>query len=188
MWHTRFSPGRVQPVSRVGTGLMSLLGDRLITTSDGGEEGVALFWLWNRDVVLISERLQLRICSHMLAATRGIPVKIVLTTPAVKNPILNATPSTLRLILGLIPRSLDLTDQAVLVRVCSILGLYALELQVGSQLVDIPVVVWCCNLGLPVFLDAVLQILAVCWLWKRNVMICQPSLKLGLMPFVVYYD
>jgi hypothetical protein len=41
------------------------------------------------------------------------------------------------------------------------------------------------NLGLPVALDQVFKVLTISWSGVGNVMVREPTLKLGLVPFVV---
>ena len=66
-----------------------------------------------------------------------------------------------------------------------ILSLNTLFGEEVSKLGGVPVVVWCSDLGLPVVLDEDLEVFAVGRCRVGNVVIRQPSLKLGFMPFVV---
>jgi len=52
-------------------------------------------------------------------------------------------------------------------------------------LARVPVVVRLGDLGLPVVLDKILEVLAVCWCRVWNIVIRQPSLKLSFVPFVI---
>ena len=91
------------------------------------------------------------------------------------------------LVFCLVPVVLDLDNQAVLVGSSGILSLNTLLLQVGAELIGIPVIVRRRNLGLPVVLDEVLKILSICGSRVWDIVVRQPSLKLGLVPFVVDY-
>lgn len=55
-------------------------------------------------------------------------------------------------------------------------------------MIGIPVIVWRCNLGLPVVLNEVLKILSICGSRVRDIVVRQPSLELGFVPFVVDYS
>jgi hypothetical protein len=65
------------------------------------------------------------------------------------------------------------------------LGIGAFLLKICAQLSGVPIAVWRSNLAFPVFLDDVLEIVAICRRWIWNVIIREPPLKLGLMPFVI---
>ena len=83
------------------------------------------------------------------------------------------------------PRSLDLLEQAVLALGGALLCLLTLGGQVRLELLGVPVVVWCSNVVLPVLVDQIDQVLAISWGRVWDVVVRQPSLKLGLMPLVV---
>lgn len=102
----------------------------------------------------------------------------------VKDPILNTGPRVLGLVFRLVPIVLDLSNQAILVGGGGILGLNTLQLQVGGELARVPVAVWLGDFGLPVVLDKILEVLAVCWCRVWDVVVRQPSLKFGFVPFV----
>ena len=57
----RFGPSFIEPVSWVSGGLANLLGHRFVIRTDFLKEGVTGSRLWNRDIVLISESLELRV-------------------------------------------------------------------------------------------------------------------------------
>jgi hypothetical protein len=103
----------------------------------------------------------------------------------IKDPIFNTSPRVLSFVFRLIPIILDLSNQAVLVGGGGILGLNTLQLQVGGELARVPVAVWLGDPGLPVVLDKILEVLAVCWCRVRDVVVRQPSLKFGFVPFVI---
>lgn len=105
--------------------------------------------------------------------------------PGVEDPVLDGDPGGLRLILGLVPGTLHLGNESILVLLGRLLGLDALLLQVGAELVSIPRVVRRDDVGVPVLLDELLEILAVGRSGVGNVMVRKPALKLGLMPLVV---
>lgn len=58
---TRFRPGLIKPVSRVGSCLAGLLGYSLIVGADLLEKSIASAGLGYRNIVLVGERLELRI-------------------------------------------------------------------------------------------------------------------------------
>lgn len=105
--------------------------------------------------------------------------------PGVQNPVLNVGPGRLSLVLGFVPAGLHRGDQAVFVRLSSLLGLDTLGLQVSLQLLVVPVLVRRDGIGIPVLLDQVLEILAVGRGGVGDVVIREPSLQLSLVPFVV---
>lgn len=57
----RLGPGFVQPVTGVRNAVASLLCNSFIVVADLLEEIIALAWLWDRNAVLVSKGLQLRI-------------------------------------------------------------------------------------------------------------------------------
>lgn len=160
-------PGLVQPVAGIGGGLASLLGRGLVCAARLLEKGVTLAGLWNRNAVVIAERLELAL------------------GPGVEDPILDAGPSRLSLVLGLIPSSLDLVEEVVLVRGSGVLGLDALELQVLAELGRVPVLVGRHDVGLPILLHQLLEVFAIGWGGIRDIVVGKPALELILVPFVV---
>lgn len=86
------------------------------------------------------------------------------------------------------PVVLDLSNQSILVLGSRILRLDTLLLQVRRELLTVPSLVWPSNLVLPVIFDQVLQILTISRCRVGDVVIREPSLKFGLVPFVVDYD
>lgn len=103
----------------------------------------------------------------------------------VEDPVLNAFVSIGGLRLGLGPRALDLSNEAVLVLLGALLELLALGREVLAQLGSLPRVVGLNNVGFPVVLDEVLKVLAVSRSGVWDVVVAEPSLKLGLVPLVV---
>lgn len=83
------------------------------------------------------------------------------------------------------PQGLHLADEAVLVLLSALLDLLTLGAEEVGELVDVPRVVRLDDVVLPVVLDQVLQVLAVRSSWVRDVVVGQPALQLGLVPFVV---
>ena len=108
--------------------------------------------------------------------------------PGVQDPILNTVVGILSLVLGLVPGLLDLGDQGVLVCLSRVLDLDTLLLEVAAQLLSIPLLVGTDCIGFPILLDDLLEILAVCGSGIRDVVIGEPALELGLMPFVIRWD
>lgn len=103
----------------------------------------------------------------------------------VKDPVLHTVERVGSLFLRLIPRGLYLAEEIVLVSLCALLDLLTLVGEVFLQTSGIPVGVRAGYRRLPVCLDEVLQFLAVSGLWEGDVVVREPSLKLGLVPFVV---
>jgi hypothetical protein len=66
----RFGPSFIEPVSRVGGGLPNLLGHRFVVRASFLQEGITGSWLWYRDIVLISESLELRVGPAMHASAQ----------------------------------------------------------------------------------------------------------------------
>ncbi len=113
---------------------------------------------------------------------KGLQVTI---RPSIQDPVLNVGPCGLTLVLSFIPAGLDLRKKGVSVRLGGILGLDALGLQIGLQLVGIPCFVRSDRILIPVLLDQILEILSIGGCGVRDIMIREPSLELGLMPLVV---
>lgn len=103
----------------------------------------------------------------------------------VKDPVTDARPRILSLVLSLVPILLDLSDKTLGVIRGYILGLYSLLLEVGAELSGVPITVWLRDLGLPVILDRSLELGPIVWGRVWDVVVGQPSLKLGLVPFIV---
>jgi hypothetical protein len=57
----RVRPGRVEPVTGVGSGLAELVGRGLVVLTDSLEKGVTLAGLGNRNAVLVGKSLELRV-------------------------------------------------------------------------------------------------------------------------------
>lgn len=91
--------------------------------------------------------------------------------PRIQNPVLRIDKRVLGLVFGLSPDRLDLRDQLILVLLSVVLRFDALELEVRSKLVYVPAVVRLDNMVVPVLLDAIVQVLAVCRRWVRDVVI-----------------
>jgi len=72
--------------------------------------------------------------------------------PAIQNPVLDTGPGILSLVLSLVPNTLDLVDQSILVVHSALLGLNALQLQVCRELVRVPVLVRFDDVAIPVLL------------------------------------
>lgn len=106
-------------------------------------------------------------------------------SPRVENPILDAGVGSLSLVVGLVPRTLDLLNKRVLVRSGGILDINAFLLEVGGQLGSIPVLVGSSNVVVPAAANELLQIPAVSGSWIGDIVVGQPSLKLSLVPLVV---
>jgi hypothetical protein len=120
-----------------------------------------------RDTVLVSKGLELAV------------------SPAVEDPVLDVDVGVLSSVLSLIPRVLNLSKKGVLVGLGAFLSLNTLLLEVGRELVRIPVLVRGDSIAVPVLLDQVLEILAVGRGRVWDVVVRQPTLELSLMPLVV---
>jgi len=96
--------------------------------------------------------------------------------PAIQNPVPDTAVGGLGFVLGFVPRALDLRDQRVLALGGRILGLEALELEVGRELLCVPILVRGDDVVVPVLLDNLLQIAAVRGRRVRDIVIRQPSL------------
>lgn len=120
-----------------------------------------------RNSVMIAKGLELALC------------------PGVENPILDVEVGILGLVLSLVPRSCNLGDECVLARLCRVLDIDTLLLQIARQLVVVPVLVGADGIVFPVGLDEFLKILAVGRGGVGDVMVGEPALELGLMPLVV---
>jgi hypothetical protein len=73
------------------------------------------------------------------------------------------------------PASLYLRKEAVLILFGALLDLLALDRKVFLELRSVPAVVGSHYLVVPVVLDEILQVLAVCWSRIWHVMVGQPS-------------
>ena len=112
-------------------------------------------------------------------------LQVLVRCSRVEDPAFHVAHALVCLVRGLVPVALDLAEQAVLVLLSTLLCLLALGAQVVLELIRVPVIVWLGDIVLPVLLDQVLQIFTVGCGRERNVVVRQPSLKLGLVPFVV---
>lgn len=155
------------PVSRVRSGLTKLLSDGIVACASLGENSVTLARLRDRNAMVVAESLELGL------------------SPRVENPILDAGVGSLSLVVGLVPRTLDLLNKRVLVRSGGILDINAFLLEVGGQLGSIPVLVGSSNVVVPAAANELLQIPAVSGSWIGDIVVGQPSLKLSLVPLVV---
>lgn len=147
------SPGVVKPVAGIAKRLVRLLGDGLDVATSVSEDNIAVTGLRNRNAMVITERLELAV------------------GPRVKDPVLDIDKRILDIVFSLGPGGLNLGDELVPVLLSVVLDLNALLLQICSKLVGIPAVVGLDNIVIPVLLDAVMQVLAVCRRWIRDVVI-----------------
>lgn len=76
-------------------------------------------------------------------------------------------------------------QESVLVSLGILLDFLALALKKRLEAVGVPVVVGLLNVGLPVFLDKVLEFLAIGSLWVGDVVVGKPAFKLSFVPLVV---
>lgn len=106
-------------------------------------------------------------------------------SPGVEDPVADAGPGLLGIILGLVPVGLDLLDEAVLGGLSLAGGLGASGLQEGAQVGAVPALVGGDDIVVPVLLDQRLEVLAVRGRRVRDVVVREPALELGLMPLVV---
>lgn len=81
--------------------------------------------------------------------------------PGIENPILDVGPGILSLVLGLIPAVGNRGEESVAVALSTLLDVDALLLEVGAQLLGIPLLVGRDGILIPVLLDQVLEVLAV---------------------------
>ena len=163
----RVGPLSVEPVARVSGSLTGLLGDGLVVGAGRVEQGVASARRGVRDVVVVEERLDLRV------------------GPAVEDPVLDRRIGVRGLVGSLMPVRLDLADKAVLVLLGTLLDLLAGAGDVVLELLGVPAVVGLSNLVVPVVLDQVDKVLAVGRGRVGHVVVGEPALKLSLMPLVV---
>ena len=84
-----------------------------------------------------------------------------------------------------LPVALHLGEEAVLVLLRALLHLVTLRRHPVGELVDIPAVVRLGDIVIPVGLHQVLQVLAVRGGREGDVVVREPALQLGLVPFVV---
>ena len=91
--------------------------------------------------------------------------------PGIENPVLDASPGILSLVLGLIPAVGDRGEKSVTVVLSTLLDVDALLLEVGAQLLGIPLLVGRDGILIPVLLDQVLEVLAVGGGGVRDVMV-----------------
>jgi hypothetical protein len=81
-----------------------------------------------------------------------------------------------------------LLNERLFVLFGTLLHLLSLGSDVLLKLIGVPAIVGCDDLVIPVLLDEVFQVLAVCRSWIWNVVVRQPPLELCLVPFVVCYS
>lgn len=106
-------------------------------------------------------------------------------SPSVKDPVPNAGPGLLSILLSLIPVSLDLLNKTVLGGFSLADGLGSTGLQEGAQVGAVPALVGGDDIVVPVLLDEILEVLAISRGWVGDVVVREPALKLGLMPFII---
>ena len=106
--------------------------------------------------------------------------------PGIKDPISNVSPGLLGLVLSLEPVGLNLLNQVILGSFGLGLGLLALGLKEGAELGGVPALIWRNDVLIPVLFDQILEILAVRRSRIGDVVVGEPTLKLCLVPFVVY--
>ena len=71
----------------------------------------------------------------------------------VKDPILDIVIRVGRLIGGLVPVTLNLAKQAILVLLCAFLDFFTASVKIALELVCVPPVVWLDHVVIPVVLD-----------------------------------
>ena len=76
-------------------------------------------------------------------------------------------------------------DEGVFGLLSGTFGFDTFGLQVCLQLLGIPALVRTDGVVLPVLLDQILQILAICWSRVGDVVVGEPSLELSLVPLVI---
>lgn len=81
----------------------------------------------------------------------------------IKDPVFHIGVGLVGRVSGLGPGILHLFDQAVLVLLDNFLAVLALSAEPLLQLVGVPTVVRLNYIGVPVVLDEILKVLAVCW-------------------------
>lgn len=180
-------PLRVEPVTRVGSGLAGLVRRRLVVAAGGVEERIAGAGRRVRDAVVIEERLELGLSPAVPCQSGANSALVTQLDLRVKDPLLGVAVSLVGLVGSLVPDALHLREQAILVLLGTLLDLLALAAEVALQLVCIPLVVRLGDVVLPVLLHEVLQVLAVGWSRVGDIVVRQPALELSLMPLVVCY-
>ena len=112
-------------------------------------------------------------CDSIKYVRRGFQedFDVILTSPAIKNPVFHVRPSVLSLVFSLIPVVLDLSNQTILTGSSGVFGLDTLLLQVRLKLGRVPVIIWRSDLGLPVILDEVLEIVAISGCRVRDIVV-----------------
>lgn len=167
----RLRPRLVEPVTGVGGSLTNLVGGRLVVLACRLEQGVAGARLGAGDTMAVEEGLELRVGPPMDMLDGQQDELGSAHDLRVEDPILDAVVGIGCLILSLIPGRLDGGDQAFLVLLGALLHLLAPRAQVRLKLRRVPAVVGLGDLGVPVLLDQVLQVLAVCGRRVGNVMV-----------------
>ena len=119
------------------------------------------------NVVLVAKRLELAV------------------GPRVENPVAYVGPSFLGLVAGLVPGFLDLVDESILAGSGAILGLDALGFEIVGEVGDGPRAVRLDSIVVPVFLDKLLEVLAIRRGGVGHVVVREPALKFGLVPRVI---
>jgi hypothetical protein len=105
----------------------------------------------------------------------------------VEEPVSAVAISLVGLVGSLVPCVLNLGDEALGVLLGALLDLLAGGGQVAGELTRAPAAVGLGDVVLPVLLDEVGQVLAVCRGRVGDTVVGEPALKLSLMPFVVSY-
>lgn len=105
--------------------------------------------------------------------------------PGVHNPVLHASPCRLGLLLSLVPVGLDLRDEGLRACLGGLLGLDTLLPKIVAESLGVPLGVRTDNVGIPVLLDKLLEVLPIGRSWVRDIVVREPTLEFGLMPLVV---
>lgn len=98
---------------------------------------------------------------------------------------MHAVVSIVGLLGSLVPGTLNLAGKALNVLLRALLDFLSLRSQVAGELRRIPLAVGLGDVVFPVGFDEVLEILAIGGGGVGDVVVGEPSLQLGLVPFVV---
>ena len=83
------------------------------------------------------------------------------------------------------PVTLDRVDQTVFIGVRRFLGIGSLGLEVRLKLGSFPFIVRCSNFFIPILLYKIFKVFAVRGCRVGDVIVREPALKLGFVPFIV---
>jgi hypothetical protein len=140
----------------------------LVIGTNSLQELVTGAWLWDWNVVLVAESLELRFSP---AGFSQYEVKRGRSYSRIEDPFSDVAIRVVDGVLGILPSALELGNKGVLILLGALLDRCSGRHQILVNLIRIPAVVWGDDFVIPVVFDQVLQVFPVSWSWVRNVVV-----------------